>query len=156
MSYRILLISPYGNIPVYWIPLALGYLKSNTPVQHHVEILDCTLKEMPSNSPRLVSKLEKYKPDIVGVSTASLTSTEAINVLKVAKSVNHKIVTLIGGSHATNYSEKVMDNDFIDYCFRGESDLAFPVFLEQLPEKTFTFVDGLINKAKEQNFNILL
>ena len=42
-----------------------------------------------------------------------------------------------------------MDNDFIDYCFRGESDLAFPVFLEQLPEKNFRFVNGLVFRHKD-------
>ena len=31
-SYRILLMQPYGNIPAYWFPMALGYLKNNIPV----------------------------------------------------------------------------------------------------------------------------
>ena len=30
-SYRILLMVPYGNIPAYWFPMALGYLKNNIP-----------------------------------------------------------------------------------------------------------------------------
>ena len=143
-SYRILLMVPYGNIPAYWFPLALGYLKSNIPETHHVKILDCTLDDIPSDSPDLIKELKEFDPDIVGVSTASLTSSEAINALKVAKALKPEVITVLGGSHPTNYPEKVMKNKYIDYCFRGEADLSFAVFLNQLTLGNFDSVDGLV------------
>lgn len=141
---RILLVAPHGNIPAYWFPLALGYLKSNIPGHHQVKIFDCTLYDIPAESAAFRRELAEFRPDIVGVSTASLTSTEAINVLKVSKSLDSNIVTVIGGSHATNYPEAVMKNEFIDYLFRGEADLSFSVFLEQLESSgNFSLVKGL-------------
>jgi radical SAM superfamily enzyme YgiQ (UPF0313 family) len=148
-TYRILLMVPYGNIPAYWFPLALGYLKNNIPERHHVEILDCTLAEMPSDSPELIEEFKKFNPDIVGISTASLTSSEAINALKVAKSVKPSVITVLGGSHGTNYPDKVMKNEFIDYCFRGESDLSFDIFLNQLTAGNFDLVAGLVYRKKD-------
>ena len=38
-------------------------LKNNIPEKHHVEILDCTLSEIPSDSPELVKEFKKFNPD---------------------------------------------------------------------------------------------
>lgn len=144
MAYRIMFIVPYGNIPAYWFPLAFGYLKSNIPKHHQVKILDCSLAGMLSDSADLTKEIEDFNPDIVAVSTASLTSVEAVNVLKVAKDIKPDVITVFGGSHATNYPDKVMQNKFVDYLFRGEADLSFAVFLDQLSLGNFSLVKGLI------------
>ena len=42
-----------------------------------------------------------------------------------------------------------MKNDFIDYSFRGEADLAFAVFLDQLTLGNFNLVDGLVYRDND-------
>ena len=63
----------------------------------------------------------------------------------VAKSINPTITTVIGGPHASSYSDKVMEHDVIDYLFRGESELSFPVFVNELSRgnKDLSCVQGL-------------
>jgi len=146
---RILLVAPHGNIPAYWFPLALGYLKSNVKPHHEVRLLDCTLEEMPADTLAFKGQLEEFKPDVVGVSTASLTSMEALNVLRVAKALDPNVVTVIGGSHPTSYPDAVMRNEFVDFLFRGEADLSFDVFLDQLEgDRNFAVVNGLVYRGR--------
>ena len=47
----ILLIRPRDNMPVFWFPLALAYLKSNIQKHHKVNILDCALLDISATSP---------------------------------------------------------------------------------------------------------
>ena len=55
------------------------------------------------------------------------------------------MTTIIGGAHATNYHQNVIQFREIDYLFRGESDLAFKTFLEEWAAATpdWTKVKGL-------------
>ena len=142
---RILLIVPHGNIPDYWFPLGVGYLKSNMPDRYQVKILDCTFNNIKANSPEFQEELKKFAPDFIGVSTASLTYAEGLEVLRVAKSLVQDIVTVMGGPHPTIYTEGVMQNEFVDFLIQGEGELSFPAFLDQFNnERDFSSVSGLV------------
>jgi len=142
---RILLIAPYGNLPVYWFPLALGYLKSNLQDHHEVKILDCTNEDIRPRSSEFKKQLQKFKPDVVGVSTASITYHYALEALKVTKSLNSSTITVMGGAHPTIYADSTMKNDCVDFCFKGESELSFPIFIDQLDQGDFSSdIKGLV------------
>jgi radical SAM superfamily enzyme YgiQ (UPF0313 family) len=152
---RILLVSPYGNTPNRFFPLSLGYLKSNTPQQHTIKILDATFDRMPANSAGFQQILRKFNPDVVGITVHSVVFEEAINICRGSKAVNPNIITVMGGAHPTTSPETVMENQDIDYVFRGESELSFPKFLDQLEgERDFSGVMGLVyrkNRALIKN-----
>jgi radical SAM superfamily enzyme YgiQ (UPF0313 family) len=143
---RIALVWPNGFDAIYVIPISLGYLKSNLPASHEVEIFDCTLSDLNAESDEFKKKLKHFDPDVVGVSCWSPTFHEAVRVLQVAKSLNPEVTTVIGGAHPSSYADKTMDYDVIDYLFSGESELSFPVFIDELQkdDPDWSQVAGLV------------
>lgn len=143
---NIILIWPYVDVAKHFMPMAFGYLKSNTDSSRFdISVINCTLLRMRSEDPRLKEELQKRKPDVVGVSSRSMFFDEALALFRLVKSVCPGTVTVYGGPHATCYAQKVMANSEIDFVFRGEAELAFQPFLEEL-EKTapdFSSVPGL-------------
>lgn len=142
---RILLVSPYGNTPNRFFPLSLGYLKSNAPPQHTIKILDATFDRVPAYSTRFQQILKEFNPDVVGVTVHSVVFEEALYICRVSKAVNPNIITVMGGAHPTTSPDMIMEDEAIDYVFRGESELSFPKFLKQLEgEGDFSGVKGLV------------
>ena len=130
---RIALVWPYGFDTLLVVPIALGYLKSNLDSEKYdVRIFDCALGEYDSESERLRRELSEFDPHVVGVSSWSPMSNEALCVMRLAKELNPSVTTVFGGIHATSYADQAFDHDFVDFLFRGEADLSFPVFMDEL------------------------
>ena len=149
---KIALIWPKGYDPTYSIPLPYGYLKSNIDEsRYEVRIFDNTILNRLAADELFKQDLQEFNPDLVGVSTWSPMSIEALDCLKVAKELNPEVITCIGGAHATSYHEKIVGAKGVDFLFRGEADLSFSVFLEQLEKQDPDFfnVKGLIFRGKE-------
>lgn len=153
---KIALIWPIGFDSEYVVPIALGYLKSNLDKKKYdVRIFDCSLENKDSSSQELITFIQTFKPEIVGVSCWSHTYIEAYNVLKLAKKIDKNITTVIGGVHATSYADRTISCDFIDFLFRGESELSFKEFLIEYENKTYNWkkVLGLVYKGKNGEFH---
>lgn len=141
---KVLLVEPAGNLPFYILPLGLGFLKSNAPDHHDVRIYDCSLKGVFSDSPDLLREIREYGPDVVGVSASMQTYSEAARIVSKVKSVSRDITTVMGGAHPSIFGEKVMENEDLDFIFRGEAELMFGAFLDRLgTEEGFEGVKGL-------------
>ncbi len=150
---NIVFVWPYGFDPVYTMPLSLGYLKSNLRNSgHNVEIMNCSLLKLDATSPEFKEKLRELHPDVVGVSCWSPTYDESIRVLTVAKEINEKIPTLMGGVHPTAYPDAALKHPAVDFVFRGEAELSFLVFLEELQKENpdWSRVKGLVYRSGEQ------
>jgi len=142
---RVLLIEPRGNIQYYVLPLALGILKSNIPDYHTVKILDCSYKNINANSLEFKREIETFKPQVVGVSCSLQTYPEGIAAVQIVKSMDPKIITVMGGAHPSIFSDMIMTNTSVDFLFRGEGELSFPVFLNILDgQAALSSVDGLV------------
>ena len=130
---KIALIWPKGFDTNYVLPLAFGYLKSNIDQnKYDIKIIDCSLRNLDFNSPVLRQEIVDFDPDVAAVSCWSTTYLEAINILAAVKSINQDIVTVIGGVHATTYPDRTMEHGEVDFLFRGEAELSFPVFMDEL------------------------
>lgn len=142
---RILLVEPAGNLPFYILPLSLGYLKSNISGSHSVKILDCSINGISCGSPGFKNEIRGFKPDVVGISASMQTYQEAVLAAKTIKSIAPEIITVMGGSYPSIFAEQVMQNDTVDYAFRGEAELSFSAFIDQLDaEKDYSFIKGLV------------
>ena len=147
---RVLLIEPRGNIKYYVLPLALGYLRSNMPAYHTVEILDCSIEDMYANSLEFTKVIKDFKPQVVGVTCSIQTYSEGIAAVEIVKSINPEIITVMGGAHPSIFPDMIMENMSVDFLFRGEGELSFPVFLDALDGKAdFSVVKGLIFRQNE-------
>ncbi|MFQ5568199.1 MAG: B12-binding domain-containing radical SAM protein [Rhodothermales bacterium] len=140
---KILLVSP----PSGELTIGLKYLSKVEPLGleilgaavpgHQVEVLDM---ELDTN---LIGTLERFQPDVVGVSAQVVQTYAARRVLKTAKAFNPKTLTLLGGHHATLCPEE-FNASYIDAVVLGEGVTAFQEVIErQRQGRDFEDVAGL-------------
>jgi len=142
----IVLIQPYGLNPKIVLPLSLSYLKANLDEKIcDVNIIDCALRGLKSNSEEFKKLLQSYEPHIIGVSAWTQTYQEALDILKISKIFFKNVITVIGGSHASANYKEVVKNEQIDFLFRGESEFTFPLFINRILNNIdFSNISGLV------------
>ena len=89
-----------------------------------VEILDAKVKNLSYKQIR--KKIEKYKPDIVGISVfVSAAINICYDIAKIAKDYNQNCIVVFGGRHPTFVPEETLRVDEVDIVVRGEGELTF-------------------------------
>ena len=66
--------------------------------------------------------IANFRPDIIGISCKSQNFKSACNIAKIAKSVNKKILTTVGGPHPTMVGPQVLNEPEIDIGVIGEAE----------------------------------
>ena len=152
--YDILRIEPKTAQP----PLGLAYLAAALEKDYEVKILDAVVegyeneqlidrdfKRYGLSFDEIRMEIEKFSPDVVGVSC--LFSTQAENshrVAKLAKEVNPNIITVFGGAHPSALPELVMEDCNVDFAIIGEGEYTTRELLRALEaESSFAALDGL-------------
>ena len=122
---KILLIKPPLNprliAPSRGEPLELEYLAAAVQ-EHKVEIFDMRIDL------RLAKKIEEFRPDFVGLTGYTCDANTVKAVLKEVKKLDGRIVTGVGGHHATFLPEDFAA-PFVDVVFLGMADLSFKEFV---------------------------
>jgi len=92
--------------------------------------------------------LKDYKPDLIGFSSMLFQFAGTYEFIKLAKSFNKNIITVLGGYAATVDGYNIAMNDkewLIDYIIKGEGELAFNSLLKSLQySNDFSDVNGLM------------
>jgi radical SAM superfamily enzyme YgiQ (UPF0313 family) len=120
---RILLINtpyPFGELPLP--PLGLTYLAAVLEREGvDIHILDLLVAQ---HSPeRLKRRLKEYQPQAVGVSCSTMNYPAASRILKICKSFDSGLATLIGGPHVSFMASEVLQEaPWIDIVVRGEGE----------------------------------
>jgi radical SAM superfamily enzyme YgiQ (UPF0313 family) len=127
---KILLVKPPLNrnmiAPSGGEPLELEYLASSVK-EHDVDILDMRVDR------RLQRKLETIRPQVVGVTGYTCDANSAKAVMSEVKKFDRKIVTAVGGHHAT-FLPSDFHRPFVNFVFLGMGDLTFKEFIRVLDE----------------------
>jgi len=127
---RILLIKPPPNrklvAPSGGEPLELEYLAAGVE-EHEVEILDMRFDR------GLARKLEKMRPRFVGLTGYTCDANSAKEVMREVKKFDRRIVTGVGGHHAT-FLPSDFALPFVDVVFLGMADLNFPEYIKVLEQ----------------------
>lgn len=148
---KVCLIWPYGFDPRSTLPLSLAYLKSNLDQsKYEVKIYDCVLHNVnKKNSSKLKKFIDDFSPDIVGITAWASVYDNVKNILRIIKSVDNSIVTIVGGYHATAYAEKIITEPEVDFVFLGEGEKEFSCFLDELQKEhpLFSSITGLCYKT---------
>ena len=75
------------------------------------------------DSHEIKKEIEDAKPDVVCVSSLFTTyALEALEVARLAKEVDSRIVTVMGGIHPTLFPRHVLEFPWVDYVIRGEGE----------------------------------
>lgn len=82
-------------------------------------------------------KIVASNPGVVGVSCLFPSSEwDALNALRIAKEVNPRIATILGGVHATNNAAALLrDHSEIDYIVLGEGEVTILKLLEHIRKR---------------------
>jgi radical SAM superfamily enzyme YgiQ (UPF0313 family) len=120
---RILLIWPnsrnevlgWGDLGAIAEPLALEYLAVAVQQEgHEAEILDLRLR--PAG---LSDALERFSPDVVGITAFSMHVRRALAISRDVKSARPECYTVVGGHHATFLPEDFFEPE-VDFVVSGE------------------------------------
>lgn len=137
-------------------PLELEYISSNIEnLGHEAIIVDMILEKK-----RISYFLEKYKPDVVGL-TGYISHVNIIkSYAKHIKEYDRSIITIVGGVHAEVNPEDFVSKN-IDYIIRANGIKTFIEILDKLENKEKTSnIECVYHKnnrkiEKETEFNYL-
>jgi radical SAM superfamily enzyme YgiQ (UPF0313 family) len=135
---RILLIEPdKGPVVIggedfsIYEPLALEYIAAGVINNHELKILDLRLEN------NLDDVLEKFSPDVVGITAYTVHVNTVRKLFKKIKLWNPKVLTAVGGHHATIMPEDFI-SDNIDVIVLGEGIFTFKEIVNRY-EKGISF-----------------
>jgi anaerobic magnesium-protoporphyrin IX monomethyl ester cyclase len=123
-----------------FIPLGIGYLGAVLEKNgYDVNVIDCQAMHLTLND--VEAELRKRQPDIVGLTSTTLTYKSALNIIKAAKDALPNCLTVIGGSHATFWDEEALNEcPQLDVVVRGEGESTLLELAEKV-EKGESYSD---------------
>lgn len=131
-------ISLGGEDVFLYEPLALEYLAAGIPIEHNVKILDMRLEKDLSNA------LDENQPDIVGITGYTIHVNVIRKLFQQIKTWNEKILTVVGGHHATVQPEDFY-TPFIDLIVQGEGVFPFQNIVKRHhQQKEFSGIPGVL------------
>jgi radical SAM superfamily enzyme YgiQ (UPF0313 family) len=118
-------------------PLGLGYLAASMQKSgYDVKIMDLELSGM--NPEKLVKYIKNNGliPDVVGVQCYTYGMSIVKRYLEVLKSLDRKIITIVGGPQPTTQPEFTYEylSPYIDFVIGGEAEYELPHLLNKIRE----------------------
>lgn len=134
---RILLIQPnyrtkgWDYYNMNFPPINLTYIASYlTDLPVEVEILDAKANNL--NNKQIKKKIEKFNPDLVGISVFVSAAINICNeIARIVKEVNHNCIVVYGGRHPTFLSEETLKCEEVDILVRGEGEFTFRELIQK-------------------------
>jgi radical SAM superfamily enzyme YgiQ (UPF0313 family) len=95
-----------------------------------VDILDLTVSKITLRG--FKNYIRRHQPRIVGITSSTLSYTNAIRAAKAVKEIDPEITVVMGGPHVTFRARDALDSGYVDFVVRGEGDVCFPQLVELL------------------------
>jgi radical SAM superfamily enzyme YgiQ (UPF0313 family) len=137
--------SKYSKAAPCMPPLGICYLASYLlDANYDVKIIDCVVERLTLGE--LKSRILKYSPTIVGVSSTTVAFYHAKKVISLVKSIDSEIHIILGGAHITALPEETMyEAEDIDVGVIGEGEETLLELVNKITnKKTYTSVKGII------------
>ncbi|MDD5650711.1 MAG: radical SAM protein [Candidatus Nanoarchaeia archaeon] len=162
---RVLLINPplEGHINAgldnLKVPLGLAYLAAYLEKKGYndVKILDALAEEKITKVKQNIwhsgmsfesieQYIKEYKPQIVGITCSfSIYYKIALEVAKIVKKIDKKIIVVFGGAHVSAAPESVLKSGYVDLVVKGEGELTFFEIVDRYyNHKDLTNIDGTV------------
>lgn len=78
------------------------------------------------NKKEICDAIQGESPDLIGISSSfAAYSREAAEIAQIAKKIDKRIITVVGGTHPTLFPHSVLDDGNVDYVVRGEGETPF-------------------------------
>ena len=128
--------------------LGLGYLAAVLEKnQYQVDVIDCQLQKLSLDDFR--SEISKRQPNIVGVTSSTLTYQSALKLVKIAKEICPNCITIAGGPHVTFWDDKALEEcPELDIVVRREGENTMLELVQKIEaEKSYDDVLGTTVRA---------
>ena len=104
------------------IPLGISYLAAVLENDgYEVDVIDCQVLNRAKR--KIEDELTRLQPDVVGVTSTTLTYAPAVELVRVAKETCPNCLTIMGGPHVTVMDEQTLkDQTGVDIVVRGEGE----------------------------------
>lgn len=150
------------------MPMGIMYLSSY--IKRHNSIDNIGLIDYRINSGRIsefsnlqnfireiAQKSIDFTPDIIAFSVIVSTSHKFfIKCLDILKSIWPNAVVIAGGFHPTNFTKELLENNNIDYVFRGEGEVALSEFIDAYFNKEDINIHGVYSRPDIGNGHLEL
>lgn len=105
-----------------YLPIGLAYIAAVLEKNaHEVKVIDCPTFGI--KSAQLKPLIEKFNPDIVGITSMTTTIESAFRVAQEVKKAKPTTIVVIGGPHVTFIDDEILLNETnIDIIVRGEGE----------------------------------
>jgi len=124
-TYSILEVAP---------PLGLLYVGANAiNAGYKVKLIDMEAEVI--SYKELKSRIKRLKPQLVGITCPTALFNISVELSKIIKSVVD-VPIVIGGPHTIMDIDSILENETIDFCLRGESDVTIVPLLDYLIKQT--------------------
>jgi anaerobic magnesium-protoporphyrin IX monomethyl ester cyclase len=144
--------SPSGSTGHYSIALlGLGYLAAVLEKNgYEVDVIDC--QALNTSFEEVKNELQKRQPDVVGLTSTTLTYKSALRIIKTAKEVCPECLTVIGGSHVTFWDDKALQEcPQLDVVVRKEGEITLLEIVQRLEAgKVFGDVLGITYRKDKE------
>ena len=114
-------------------PLGLAYIASFLEREgNEVRIIDSLAENFDLH--HIDRDIDRWSPDMVGVTSTTPNFYEALKVAKIAKA--HECKVVMGGPHATFMDVETLEkNPFVDYIVRGEGEITMHELIKSLEKR---------------------
>jgi radical SAM superfamily enzyme YgiQ (UPF0313 family) len=126
-----------------FIPLGIGYLAAVLEKNgYNVNVIDCQALKLTLLD--VENELRKRQPDLVGLTSTTLTYKSALKIIEVAKKALPNCVTALGGPHVTFWDEEAfLECPSLDVVVRREGEHTLLELVQRLDAgKSFHDVIG--------------
>jgi anaerobic magnesium-protoporphyrin IX monomethyl ester cyclase len=131
-----------GHMP--FALLGLGYLGAVLEKnQYEVDVIDCQVFNLSNEDFR--SEIARRQPNIVGLTSTTLTYNSALKLAKIAKEVLPDCLIFIGGPHVTFWDDKALEEcPALDVIVRREGEYTLLELVQKVEAgKSFRDVLGI-------------
>ena len=149
----ILLVNSHFNGRSEIPPLGLQYIAAPLlDAGLTVSILDLDIMGPDAHDRVLLETLRQCNPRIIGVTSLSNSFASARRIFRIAKAFQPRIMTVLGGIHATVISDDLLlNNPDIDVIVRGEGEMTFAELVRQyLDGKSLGGIQGISYRQLNQ------
>ena len=147
MKPHIILVNPASPVGAWkHVPFALlglGYLAAVLEKNNYqVDVIDCSVLNLSFEDFR--SEISKRQPDLVGVTSSTLTYKSALKLVKIVKETCPNCVTVVGGPHVTFWDDKALEECAeIDIVVRKEGEYTLLELVQRIEAgKSYSDVVG--------------
>lgn len=137
-------VDDFGKFPPLGALYVLSYAQEKLP-EHKYFFLDCVAERI--THAKLSQRLADIAPDIIGVTSFTISLLDAIKVSEAARAVVPNVHLCLGGHHATDFPLEAVKLDKFDSIIVGEGEQAFAALIEYIDcGKEITEIPGVYTR----------